>query len=66
MGSLSGPSCFRTIKIGAQLSGSFLKIAFFKKGTKIGFFNFLCFKFKNVKLFFRFAKALKIGFSAII
>ena len=28
----------------AQLSGSYLKIAFFKKGAKIGFFKFLCFK----------------------
>ena len=30
----------------AQSSGRFLKIAFSKKGGKIGFFNFLCFKFK--------------------
>ena len=30
----------------AQLSGNFLKIAFFKKGAKIGFFNFQCFKYK--------------------
>ena len=29
---------------GVQLSGNFLKIAFFK-GAKIGFPNFLCFKF---------------------
>ena len=32
----------------SQFSGNFLKIAFFfsKKGAKIGFFNFLYFKFK--------------------
>ena len=32
----------------SQFSGNFLKLAFFKqkKGAKIGFFNFLCFKFK--------------------
>ena len=37
----------------AQLSGNFLKIAFFsKKGAKIGFFNFQCFKFKFWKFSF--------------
>ena len=30
----------------SQFSGNFLKIAFSIKGAKIGFFNFLCFKFK--------------------
>ena len=28
-----------------QLSANFLKVAFSKKGGKIGFFKFLCFKF---------------------
>ena len=37
---------------GAQLSGNYLKIAFFpKKGAKIVFFNFLCFKFIFWKFF---------------
>ena len=45
---------------GAQLSGSYLKIAFLKKRVAtIGFFKFLCFKliFGNFS-FFRFAKTL--------
>ena len=37
---------------GAQLSGNFIKIAFFKYAAKIGFFKFLCFKFKFWKLSF--------------
>ena len=37
----------------AQVSGNFLKIAFFKKRVqKLGFFNFQCFKFKFLEFSF--------------
>ena len=51
---------------GVQLSGNSLKIAFFqKKGAKIGFSIFLCFKFEILKFsFFGFLKHYKSrGFS---
>ena len=49
-----------------QLSGNFLKITFFKKGCKIGFFNCLCFEmiFEQSR-FVTLLKHYKIGFQSI-
>ena len=49
----------------AQLSGTFLKIAFLKKGFKNWVFDFLCFNLKfEASLFLGLLKHYKIGVSA--